>query len=742
MIFCLPHPGVFSLFTTVCTFFLLLAAVPLAWSAAPRVLPEGKLPDDARLGPLCDLNKDYFPFAVPATPEVWSKRVGELHRQLQVAVGLWPMPTKTVAHAVVHGRVDRKEYTVEKVFLESFPGHFVTGNLYRPKGRQGKLPAVLCPHGHWDKGRFYDRGAEKVQWDFFNGAERFELAGRFPLQARCVQLARMGCVVFHYDMVGFADSTQLDHRAGSREKMNTPKDWGYFSPGAEARLQHQMGLQTYNSLRALDWLSGLPYVDAKRTAVTGGSGGGTQTFILCALDPRPAVAFPAVMVSTAMQGGCPCENASLLRVGTGNIELAALIAPRPLGMTAANDWTKEIATKGLPELKQLYEMLGVEELVMARSLVHFPHNYNYVSRGAMYHWLNKHLNLGFEEPVVEKSFQPLSISDMSVWDDKHPKPPSGDDYERSLLGWITADSDRQMAELVPSDQKSLEKFREVVGGALDVMIGRRLPKQGAVKMAHRKDEALGDYRLSRFLICNTAEKEELPAVMLEGNKPAENPRQFVVWIDRQGKAGLFDEAGQPIAPVRKLLDAGRTVLGVDLFGQGEFTADGKPMAKARLNISPHDAPWNGYAGFTFGYNHSVFAKRVHDILTAVALLRDMEPEPKQIDLVGPGGAGHWVAAVRAQAGAVVSRTVIDTAGFRFGKLEAIDDPDFLPGGAKYLDLPGILALCAPGPMWLAGEGAEPAVAKKAYEAAGKADALSVFSGAGTVDGGLEWLLSE
>ena len=85
--------------------------------------------------------------------------------------------------------------------------------------------------------------------------------------------------------------------------------------------------------------------------MTGASGGGTQTFILCAIDPRVQVAFPAVMVSTAMQGGCTCENACVLRVGTGNIEFAALFAPKPLGMTAANDWTKEMATKGFPELK-------------------------------------------------------------------------------------------------------------------------------------------------------------------------------------------------------------------------------------------------------------------------------------------------------------------------------------------------------------------------------------------------------
>ena len=158
--------------------------------------------------------------------------------------------------------------------------------------------------------------------------------------------------------------------------------------------------------------------------MTGASGGGTQTFILCAIDPRPAVAFPAVMVSTAMQGGCTCENACYLRVGTGNIEMAALFAPKPLGMTAADDWTKEIATKGLPELKQHYRLLGAEDLVMAKPLVQFPHNYNYVSRAVMYHWFNKHLKLGLAEPIVEEDFRPLSVAEMSVWDAAHPGRPA------------------------------------------------------------------------------------------------------------------------------------------------------------------------------------------------------------------------------------------------------------------------------------------------------------------------------
>jgi anti-anti-sigma regulatory factor len=73
------------------------------------------------------------------------------------------MPTKTPANAVVYGAVDREQYTVEKVYLQSFPGHFVTGSLYRPKGHSGRLPGVLCPHGHWANGRFHDHGEKQIQ---------------------------------------------------------------------------------------------------------------------------------------------------------------------------------------------------------------------------------------------------------------------------------------------------------------------------------------------------------------------------------------------------------------------------------------------------------------------------------------------------------------------------------------------------------------------------------------------------
>jgi dienelactone hydrolase len=719
--------------------FALLLTGSMAGGDALRVLPAGKKPEDRRLGPMVNLN-GYFPFTPAKTKSEWDKRAEEVRRQVLVGQGLWPMPTKTPANAVVHGLVGRDGYTVERVYLESFPGHYVTGSLYRPKGKSGKLPGVLCPHGHWPNGRFYDQ-SNRIKQEIVVGAERFEVGGSSPLQSRCVQLARMGCVVFHYDMVGYADSVQLDHRPGLRPQMNTLEDWGYQSPQADLRLQSVMGLQTYNSIRALDWFCELPDVDPTRIGVTGASGGGTQTFVLGVVDPRPAVIFPAVMVSTAMQGGCTCENACYLRVGTGNIELAAMFAPKPLGMTGADDWTKEIMTKGLPELQQHYAMLGAKGNVMAKALVQFPHNYNYVSRAVMYGWFNKHLKLGLQEPIVEEDYKPLSIAEMTVWDKAHPKPASGDEYERSLLRTITADSEKQLAALMPHDSASLEKYRQVVGGAVQTLIGRGLPEAGAIEYEKISEHDRGDYLEFGSLLRYRKHGEELPVIFL---MPKQWNKQVVIWVDERGKDSLCGSDGAPKPEIRKLLASGATVAGVDLIGQGEFTDDGQPLTKARLNEGGSGtAKWNTYAGYTYGYNHSLFSQRVHDLLSVIAYVKSHDDKPEQIHLVGLGKAAAWVAAARAQAGSAVNRAVVDTRGFRFAKINALDDPEYLPGAVKYGDLPGLLSLSAPGELWLAGEGsAAPEIVQAAYRSAGKADRLSVYSGdpAGSTDAALRWLL--
>ncbi|HWA96998.1 MAG TPA: acetylxylan esterase [Pirellulales bacterium] len=710
-------------------------------TAAPRVLPEDKLPDDARLGELKTLN-GYFPFEPPKSADEWQRRAKELNRQVLVSQGLWPMPSKTPPQAVVHGKVDRGEYTVERVYLQSYPGHYVTGSLYRPKNRSGKLPGVLCPHGHWPNGRFYDVGEARIRQEIVNGAERFEVGGRSPLQSRCMQLARMGCVVFHYDMIGYADSQQIAHRPGVREAMNTPENWGFFSPQAELRLQSMMGLQTYNSIRALDWFAELPDVDPERIAVTGASGGGTQTFILCAADPRPAVQWPAVMVSTAMQGGCTCENANHLRVNTGNIELAAIPAPKPLGMSAADDWTKEIMTKGYPELQQLYELLGAKDRVLARAFTQFPHNFNYVSRAAMYSWFNKHLKLGLKDPIVEEDYKPLTVEELTVWDDAHPKPPSGDDYERSLVRWMTDDAQQQLAALAPRDAESFDRFTETMGGGWEVLIGRKFPAAGAIEFEKIDETDRGSYLEFTALLSDPKHNESLPAIFLMAK---DWNQRVVVWADGRGKQGLYRGDGSLLPAVDDLLDAGCTVVGVDVFGTGEFTDDGRPVKQQRLVQGPKIGAPAGFAGYTFGYNHSLFAQRVHDLLSVISFVRNHDRQPEAVYLVGVRGAGPWAAAARVIAGSAVDRAAIDTEAFRFAELAAFDDPNFAPGAVKDGDLPGLLALSAPFDLWVAGEGSSgPELTSGTYRALEHGSSATFFDGPSdsVADAAVDWLLKE
>jgi dienelactone hydrolase len=655
--------------------FLILMAAPLA-AADPdpfRCLDPGKLPDDARLGKPKTL-EDYFPMSVPDSKEAWETRRKELREQLQVALGLWPLPEKTPLNPVVHGKIDRDDYTIEKVFFASCPGHYVSGNLYRPKGRSGKLPGVLCPHGHWQNGRFYEAPEAVVKEQLAQGAEKTPEGARYPLQARCAMLARMGCVVFHYDMVGVADSKPIEHRTG------------FTDADAELRLQSFMGLQTWNSIRALDFLLGLPDVDPQRIGVTGASGGGTQTFTLCAVDDRPTVAFPAVMVSTAMQGGCVCENCSYLRQGTGNIEIAGLFAPKPLAMTGADDWTIDIERKGLPELKALYKLYGEEDRVLAKCFPQFKHNYNQVSREVMYNWFNKHLHLGQPEPVVEKPFVPVPPGDLSVYDAEHPRPTDAAGA-LELRHRLAQASDGQIAKLRPRDGTGPQEYRRVIGTALRVMVNDRLPEASEVEAQEVGDKEERDgisYR--RFLLSRKGRHEQVPAVGMHGPK---FDGTVIVWVHPEGKSTLWHK-GRLVPAAQAALDRGAAILAMDVLRTGE-SAGAKP--------TPVDAK---YAGFTFGYNRPLLAERVHDILTAVAFARGHE-KTKTVTLAGFDGSGPWVLLARALCGDAVTRTAADANAFRFDGLRDTNDPMLLPGAVKYGGLPALAGLCAPGEVYVHNE---------------------------------------
>lgn len=629
----------------------LLGLVCATARAAPLQEQEG----DVRLTGLTTLDS-HHPWSPPSSRGDWEQRREGVRRQVLVAAGLWPSAPECEPKPLIHGAVQRPGYSVERVRLESLPGFFVTGSLYRPTNRgTGPFPAVLSPHGHDTHGRFTvyteERGRERIAL----GHEEHLPNSRRKHQSRCVQLCRMGCVVFHYDMIGYADSTQLDHRKG------------FGDVEAELWGMSHFGLQTLDSIRALEFLMSLPDVDPERVAVTGASGGGTQTFILGAVDDRPDVLFPAVMVSTHMQGGCICENASGLRVGSGNVEFAAMATPRPLGMTAANDWTLQILEDGLPELKQLYGLYGESELVNAWCYPEFPHNYNRVSRGHMYEWMNTHLGLGIEDPNDEPPIEPLSIEEMTVFTDEHPAPEGRAGLEEVRAAWL-AHSRGEVAALLELARSDPAEYRRVVGGALESMVHPPAPRPVEASIRSGPDS-----RTDWLTPTGTEHRLELQRWNHDAKSGAAGALLVVCHaaVSDRERALLKDWDG-PAAMLRPL---------------GNVPVDERRHAQ--------------YPGYTWCYNLPLVAHRAHDVLTALQYLAQEAPS-RPVTLVGLGDAAPVVVIAAALAHTSLAQVLVDGA-WGFDQITELDDPNFLPRALRHGGLGAFAALISPTTLHWLGE---------------------------------------
>jgi hypothetical protein len=407
----------------------------------------------------------------------------------------------------------------------------------------------------------------------------------------------------------------------------------------------------------------------------------------------------------------------------------------PQCLISADDWTKEMASKGFPQLQEMYKLLGAPEAVKHHPFLHFQHNYNYVSRAAMYAWMNAQFRLGLPTPVVEEDYPRLSAKELGVWDEAHPRPAGGDDVERGLLAWWTAQTKARLAATAPRDAASLQAYRDLAGRGWNAIVGRGVPGAGEVTFAETGRGTVGGAQCVNGLVRHAARGEELPVVLLG---PGAAGAKVALVLHRDGKAGLFQADGTLRPEVRRLVDAGVAVVGADLLFQGEFLADGKPVTQTRRVKNPREA-----AAYTFGYNHALFAQRVHDILTVVGYLEGGDLHPAEVWLVGLEGANPWAAVALGRTAGAVARAAIDTAGFRFAAVTDIHSPDFLPGGARYDDLPGALATGAPCPLWLAGEGAEdPGLVRDAYRAAGAEASLrcAAATGPDATAAAVDWLL--
>jgi dienelactone hydrolase len=548
---------------------LVMFAVTAVRSEAPAT--------DSRNSITPDTNT-HFHFEPPATLAAWEHRRDELRAQILTAAGLSPMPAKTALHPQIFGRIDGPGYTIEKVLLDTFPNYYLGGNLYRPTG-PGRHPGILLAHGHWPYGRL----------------EAQQLCNP---QALAGTLAKAGLVVFMYDMVGYNDTIQTPHKFGG----DSEQLWS-FGP---------LGLQLWNSIRALDFISALPQVDADNVGMTGPSGGATQTLLLTAIEDRLKFTSPVNMISAYMQGGDTCENAPGLRIGTNNVEIGAMAAPRPmLVVSATGDWTKHVPQEEFPAIRKVYELYGKESDVSVVQ-IDAPHNLNEQSRNAVERFFSREiLRRPDADSLTENGIPTEGLNEMLALFNRA-APAQALTYSELFASW------RKRAEEQMNALTDVNELRQVLTRTLGVAWPGNVMRQQA-----------GD---GRIVLSRKGVGDRVPGFYQHHGK-----RGSLV-LDAGGS-----EAAQEVIRQKKLASAGETVLAIDAFQTGAAVA---PRDRSR----PH----------FLTFNLTDDANRVQDVLT---VLRFLNAEGcTSIDIYADAKSAWWAEFAAAVAPADVRITLHNPAG--------------------------------------------------------------------------------
>src|SRR5258706_10559417 len=478
-------------------------------------------------------------------------------------------------------------------------------------------------------------------------------------------------------MVGYND-TQFAHPDGEPGY----KTHRHFANDPTNQLWNisQMGLQTWNSIRALDFLESLPGVDRKRLACTGESGGGTQTFMLGAIDDRLAAQAPVVMVSHTMQGGCSCENMPGLRVEYSNMEIAAAAAPRPQILVAATgDWTKTTLTVEGPAIEHIYQLFGVQDRLRYVRF-DFGHNYNQTSREAVYEWFGQWVlaSAGYallvESAVVcgyriiffkEAPYQKEPDTALRVFPDGQlPKDAlTMEQFTESLKRRTEA----QWRSIVPRSKAGLEKFRHIMLPAWQHTLQLEWPVH------------MPEYDLKGL-----------------GSAPRETVVVFV------STAGRHDARESNSAKIIQQLER----LNVQC-----------------LTIEPPRSSHDQFVNFFTTYNRTELQEQVRNLVNACAAARD-QYQGKRVVLCGVGRPGLAVVLAAPAADAVLA----DCNNLDVSCDEALLAPDlFCPGIRRLGAFEGAAMLAAPHPLLLFNTGTNfsTATVRSTYKAIGAKAALRV-----------------
>jgi dienelactone hydrolase len=445
----------------------------------------------------------------------WIERRKVLRPLVQKALGLDPMPDRLPLEIRTGGKQERDGYSVERLYWQTWPQVWASGWLYLPAEVEGRLPAVLNPHGHFE-----------------NGA-------RHPtVQSRLISLAKLGYVTLAVDSVHL-----YDYAVGV-----TP-----------------LTVMTWNNLRALDLLTARPDVDRERIGLMGASGGAQQAMYLMALDDRPRAAVLAVMVSYSKRilssqppHHCGCNHVPGLMRFTDEPELCAIPSPRAIQyLTVDQDWTESFQDHELGELRAIYRLWGQEDRLDHQQFPG-PHDFPRPMREAGYTWLERELRGNRKaEPVAEPEHRTETPEALAALDAAPPE----DVGVGGIVEWYRKRVIHQPPHL--ESRQSRRTYHDDLRGALRGLLGEVEPV--ALDDTWAASPEPGIIRVS----FQSEADVRVPALWA----PAEGdgPHPTVIAAHPDGKAAALE------APlVQELRRGGWSVLAPDLRLRGEMHREWLP----------------------------------------------------------------------------------------------------------------------------------------------------------------------
>ena len=575
---------------------------------------------------------------------------------------LGEMPAATPLNARITGRIQRNEYTIEKVIYESRPGHHVTSNLYLP-GEKGPFPAVLIFCGH-------------------------EMTSKATVsyQETAILFASNGFAALVVDPVSQGERVQFTDSAGDRILRGSTTEHTLLNAGASLTGSSIVAWELFDNVRSLDYLASRPEVDPERIGCLGNSGGGAQTTFFIGFDDRVKVAAPCSFITSREReyelngtgDGCqqlPCEGREQLEIA----DYLLIFAPKPLLILAGRydfvDYTGTVDAYN--ELSDTYSVLGAPEKIQLFTCED-GHGISSPKQEAALKWFRKWLSNDTTDIIHD---MPVPEAEKDTWCTPAGQvtalyPDEVTVQSVNLKNVYHRQGLRKQFMSLNSDGEIRTKLRELLA------IHERSDE---IKTSYIAIREFAGYTMQKLIIRREGEVP-LPCLMFLPDKK-DGIDTVLLRLDHRGKSAVLEDN----AFVSDQIGKRHAVILADLRGMGETAENFQANDPKYYNIEYHNAMLSLHTG------QPLPGQRVKDILSLLDFIssdNDLKDLPVRITASGPAAVPALFTAVLDMriASLEFSETIASFAEITQRPMDRDWFSYIVPGIMNYFDLPDLVAL--------------------------------------------------